>query len=157
MSNIKIIICAHKEVPLPQHPYFLPVQAGAALHEHIKGYQWKSNTNNEVIISKDDTNFSLNTLLYIVIAPSNPLNFTNKDNSKSSGDKLISKFYIGIISEDVPFSVTEGMPHTMTLSNSYSQQMYLNLIGIRNFLIHTFQLKNYILLFQYLNYLHLLQ
>ena len=39
MSNIKIFICAHKEVPLPQHPYFLPIQAGAALHEHIVGYQ----------------------------------------------------------------------------------------------------------------------
>ena len=39
MSNIKIFICAHKEVPLPQHPYFLPVQAGAALHEPISGYQ----------------------------------------------------------------------------------------------------------------------
>ena len=39
MSNIKIFICAHKEVPLPQHPYFLPVQAGAALHDLIPGYQ----------------------------------------------------------------------------------------------------------------------
>ena len=39
MSNIKIFICAHKEVQLPQHPYFLPVQAGAALHEPISGYQ----------------------------------------------------------------------------------------------------------------------
>lgn len=39
MSNIKIFICAHKEVELPRHPYFLPVQAGAALHEAIKGYQ----------------------------------------------------------------------------------------------------------------------
>lgn len=39
MSNIKIFICAHKEVPLPQHPYFLPIQAGATLHEHIAGYQ----------------------------------------------------------------------------------------------------------------------
>jgi len=39
MSNIKIFICAHKEVSLPQHPYFLPIQAGAALHDHIKGYQ----------------------------------------------------------------------------------------------------------------------
>lgn len=39
MSKIKILICAHKEVPLPQHPYFFPVQAGAVLHEHIKGYQ----------------------------------------------------------------------------------------------------------------------
>ena len=39
MSNIKVFICAHKKVPLPQHPYFLPVQAGAALHEPISGYQ----------------------------------------------------------------------------------------------------------------------
>lgn len=39
MSNIKIFICAHKEVPLPQHPYFLPIQAGATLHEPIHGYQ----------------------------------------------------------------------------------------------------------------------
>jgi len=39
MSNIKIFICAHKEVALPQHRYFLPVQAGAALHPHITGYQ----------------------------------------------------------------------------------------------------------------------
>lgn len=39
MSNIKIFICAHKEVELPQHPYFLPVQAGAALREAIPGYQ----------------------------------------------------------------------------------------------------------------------
>ena len=39
MNNIKIFICAHKEVPLPQHPFFLPVQAGAALHDHIAGYQ----------------------------------------------------------------------------------------------------------------------
>lgn len=39
MSNIKIFICAHKEVPLPHNPYFLPIQAGAALHNHISGYQ----------------------------------------------------------------------------------------------------------------------
>lgn len=39
MKNIKIFICAHKEVELPHHPYFLPVQAGAALREAIPGYQ----------------------------------------------------------------------------------------------------------------------
>lgn len=39
MSNITIFICAHKEVSLPHHPYFLPIQAGAALHDAIKGYQ----------------------------------------------------------------------------------------------------------------------
>ena len=39
MSNIKIFICAHKEVSLPQHPYFLPIQAGAALNDTIPSYQ----------------------------------------------------------------------------------------------------------------------
>ena len=39
MSNIKIFICAHKNVALPQHPYFLPIQAGAALHNPIPNYQ----------------------------------------------------------------------------------------------------------------------
>ena len=93
--------------------------------EQIKGYQWKSNTNNELIINKNDNNFSLDKMLYIIIAPANPLNFTKIDEGKSSGDKLISKFYIGIISEEIPFSLTEGIPHTMTLSNSYSNQIYL--------------------------------
>lgn len=46
MSNIKIFICAHKEVTLPQHPYFLPIQAGAALHDAIDGYQPDSEGDN---------------------------------------------------------------------------------------------------------------
>lgn len=39
MNNIKIFICSHKEVELPKHPYFLPIQAGAALHKPILDYQ----------------------------------------------------------------------------------------------------------------------
>lgn len=39
MKKITIFICSHKKVELPQHEYFLPVQAGAALHEKIQGYQ----------------------------------------------------------------------------------------------------------------------
>lgn len=54
MSNIKIFICAHKEVQLPQHPYFLPVQAGAALHESIIGYQPDNEGDN---ISAKNPNF----------------------------------------------------------------------------------------------------
>ena len=39
MKKTTIFICAHKEVPLPQHSFFLPIQAGATLHEHIANYQ----------------------------------------------------------------------------------------------------------------------
>lgn len=54
MSNIKIFICAHKEVSLPQHPYFLPIQAGAALHDSIEHYQPDSEGDN---ISIKNPNF----------------------------------------------------------------------------------------------------
>ncbi len=46
MSIIKIFICAHKEVELPNHSFFLPVQAGAALHNPISGYQPDSEGDN---------------------------------------------------------------------------------------------------------------
>ena len=98
--------------------------------EPIKGYQWKSNTNNEIIISKNDTNYTLNKLLYIVVAPHDPFFsiFGNSDvnagNGTNSTQKLLSRFYIGIISEQVPISLSEGVLHVMTLSNSYSVQMY---------------------------------
>ena len=91
-------------------------------NEPIKGYQWKSTANNEVIISKDDKNFSNNKLLYIVISPSDPLFI--KPSTATNNNSLVSQYYIGIISDFTPISVSEGMPHTMTLSNSYSQQMY---------------------------------
>lgn len=46
MSNIKIFVCAHKNAPLPRHPYLLPVQAGAALHAPIAGFQPDSEGDN---------------------------------------------------------------------------------------------------------------
>ena len=100
--------------------------------DQIKGYKYKSNTNNEVIIPKTDIRFNINKIVYIVVAPSDP--FLLKDNmnddnveerSKEDLDKkAVSKYYIGISVENLPLSIIEGMPHTMTLSNSYSSQIY---------------------------------
>lgn len=46
MNKTVIFICAHKNVKLPQHEYFLPIQAGAALHDKITGYQPDDEGNN---------------------------------------------------------------------------------------------------------------
>ncbi len=54
MKKTTIFICAHKEVPLPQHPFFLPIQAGAALHKHITNYQPDDEGDN---ISKKNPHF----------------------------------------------------------------------------------------------------
>ena len=100
--------------------------------EQIKGYKYKSNTNNEVIIPKNDINYYINRMIYIIVAPSDPLllkdymvDNTNEQRSKEDLDKkAVSKYYIGLSSENIPLSIIEGMPHTMTLSNSYSHQLY---------------------------------
>ena len=100
--------------------------------ESIKGYDYKSNSNNEVIISKIEKDFNLNKIIYIVVAPSDPLILIDKindsDNEQRSKEELnknaVSKYYIGIITENTPLSIIEGMPHTMTLSESYSHQIY---------------------------------
>ena len=98
-------------------------------NDPIKGYQWKSNANNEVILSKDDPNYSINNLLYIIVAPADPYftrtrNSNLNNNNNEFSENLVSQFYIGIIAEYIPITVREGMPHTMTLSNSYTQQFY---------------------------------
>ncbi len=38
MKNIKILVCAHKEVPLPQHNYFFPIQAGTEIADKPLSY-----------------------------------------------------------------------------------------------------------------------
>jgi hypothetical protein len=100
--------------------------------EQIKGYKYKSNANNEVIIPKSDLNYNYNNMIYIIIAPSDPLllkdnmgNDSKEQRSKEDlGSKAVSKFYLGISTENIPLSFPEVMPHIMTLSNSYSHQVY---------------------------------
>ena len=98
--------------------------------EQIKGYKYKSNANDEVIISKNDV--TLNKVIYIVVAPSDPLllmdnmkdNLNEQRSKEDLDNKAVSKYYIGISSDNRPLSIKEGMPHIMTLSNSYSHQLY---------------------------------
>ena len=100
--------------------------------EPIKGYQWKTNSNNEIIISKDDKNYSINKMLYIVVAPRDPFFTRTMQNNNNNynlnntefASNLVSQFYIGIISENTPITLKEGMPHSMTFNNNYTQQIY---------------------------------
>ena len=101
-------------------------------NEPIKGYQWKSNSNNEIIISKNDVNYPINKMLYIVVAPKDPFftkalqnnNNNNNLNNTEFASNLVSQYYIGIIAESTPITLKEGMPHSMTFNNNYTQQIY---------------------------------
>ena len=38
MADVKIMVCAHKDVKLPKNDWFFPIQAGAVLHDAIPGF-----------------------------------------------------------------------------------------------------------------------
>jgi hypothetical protein len=57
--------------------------------EPIRGYKYKSNSNNEVIIPKTDIRFNINKIVYIVVAPSDP--FLLKDSMNDENVEERSK------------------------------------------------------------------
>ena len=108
--------------------------------EQISGYIWKSNSNNEISIKKEDPLFSLYDDYYIVVIPNLQFNFTNYFESRKQkinneirefnfietvARKTSIKFYLGISTSNKPLMITEGIPHTMTLNQYYDSQLYI--------------------------------
>ena len=107
--------------------------------EPITGYIWKSNSNNEININTEDPQFTLNQHYYIFIAPILQINYTRvneRQKERNTDDpreynyietvarKAAIKFYLGVATELTPLMVSEGIPHSMTLNNEYSGQLY---------------------------------
>ena len=84
----------------------------------IEGYLWKSDYNNEIIISKDDPYYYTNAEYYLVVYKSDYFNDKKTNPNYSS-------FYIGITDEESSFLLSEGMEHKTTLTPStYKNQSY---------------------------------
>ena len=107
--------------------------------ESITGYTWKSNSNNEININVDDPEYSLNQNYYIIIEPILNINYTKIIENQKTRDRddprefnyvetvarnAAIKFYLGLSTENTPLMVSEGMPHSFTLSKNYDGQMY---------------------------------
>ena len=108
--------------------------------EYISGYLWKSNSNNEINIIRDDPNYSLNQNYFIVIAPILKVNLTKIEERRkeraqeedpreynfieSVARNAVIKYYLGVATETTPLMVAEGIPHSMTLNSNYRGQMY---------------------------------
>ena len=105
--------------------------------EQITGYIWKSNSNNEININKEDIDLYKD--YYIVILPNLEFNLTKyfeslkeKINDESREFNFIEtvarktsiKFYLGISTSKNPLMIPEGLPHQMTLNQNYNSQLY---------------------------------
>ena len=106
--------------------------------EPISGYDWKSEGSTEINILKSDSRFKTNKMYYIVIAPNIPkqpdqLNqflerfrhFPFQQNPQEVMDKKAPiKFYLGITEVSEAITISEGIPHTLTLNKNYTGQNY---------------------------------
>ena len=107
--------------------------------DSITGYTWKSNANNEINININDPEYSLNHYYYIIIEPTFQINYTKIIEEQNNRDKddprefnfietvarnAAIKFYLGISTENTPLMISEGVPHTLTLSKNYNGQLY---------------------------------
>ena len=107
--------------------------------EQISGYIWKSNSNKEINILKEDFNFSLYQEYYIVVIPNLEYNLTKYFESfqetinnerrefnfiETVARKANIKFYLGISVSQIPLMIPEGIPHSLTLDQNYNYQLY---------------------------------
>ena len=86
-------------------------------HERIKGFDWVSDINGELIIKEDDDKLDLDSTYYIVVYMDNP-----EDNLLL--EKSVMKYYIGVTTPSIPFILYDGVEQISTLSNDYPIQTF---------------------------------
>ena len=86
-------------------------------HERIKGFDWESDINGELIINEDDDKLDLDSTFYIVVYMDNP-----EDNLLL--EKSVMKYYIGVTTPSIPFILYDGVEQISTLSNDYPVQAF---------------------------------
>ena len=85
----------------------------AIFEEKIKGYDWVSNSDGELIVKKNDPKYS-EEAYYIVV-------YLEKE-IKDFLDNSVLKYFLGVTKKNVPFILYDGIEQFHTLSNDYINQ-----------------------------------
>ena len=124
ISNFKILQMYEIDKNNPQEP--------------ITGYDWKSQGNNEITLLKSDPKFKVGQTYYIIIAPNLPkepalltalIDFFRRfpfqwNQTEIMDKKAPIKFYLGVTEINEQITISEGIPHTLTLDQNYNGQNY---------------------------------
>ena len=92
--------------------------------EKIEGYDWASDVNNEITISKEDPKYKLNDTYYILVMKDELEEFENLEEGFELEENALMTYYIGVTQEGIPFNLYEGIEFSETLSERYKQQNY---------------------------------
>ena len=96
-------------------------EARSKFEERLTGYDWASDHNNELTISKNDNKYSIDNPYYIVVTKDSSY---NEDENDQLDQNTIMSYYLGITKRGIPFTLNEGIEHSETLSEKYDYQNY---------------------------------
>ena len=89
--------------------------------ERLSDYDWASDQNNELTISKNDKKYSKDGPYYIVVTRDN----TYQDDENEELDQTsLMMYYLGVTKWGIPFTLNEGVEHSETLTENYYYQDY---------------------------------
>ena len=89
--------------------------------EALSGYDWASDHNNELTISKDDSKYSVDGPYYIVVTKDNAY---KDEESEELDQRSIMSYYLGVTKRGLAFTLNEGVEHSVTISEQYNYQDY---------------------------------
>ena len=89
--------------------------------DSLSSYTWASDHNNELTISKDDPNYSVDGPYYIVVTKDK---IYKEDENEELNKKSLMSYYLGVTKRGLPFSLNEGVEHSETLTEKYDYQDY---------------------------------
>ena len=89
--------------------------------ERLTGYDWASNHNNELTISKNHKKYSKEGPYYIVVTRDNAY---QDDENEELVETSLMTYYLGVTRRGIPFTLNEGVEHSETLTDNYYYQDY---------------------------------
>ena len=89
--------------------------------ERLTGYNWASDHNNELTISKEDKLYSVDGPYYILVTKDE--SFKDYENGQLDQTSLMS-FYLGVTKKGFPFTLNEGVEQSLTITEKYFYQDY---------------------------------
>ena len=89
--------------------------------EALSGYIWASDHNNELTISKDSSRYSVDGPYYIIVTRDNA--YKDEENDELDQRSIMS-YYLSVTKRGLPFTLNEGVEHSVTISEQYNYQDY---------------------------------
>ena len=89
--------------------------------EPLSGYTWASDHNSELTISRESWKYSIDGPYYIVVTRDKAY---KEEENEELDKRSIMSYYLSVTKRGLPFTLNEGLEHSVTITEQYNYQDY---------------------------------